>query len=99
TQETDCMSRSARGADGRHRLQRLGRGDWLMTWKKGTNPSLWLPALQWLTLPAQITVRTVRGSCYVKGFRVRQLTLVTTLLDPQRYPAREILQAYLRRWR
>jgi hypothetical protein len=30
---------------------------------------------------------------------VRQVTLVTTLLDPQLYPAQEILQAYLRRWR
>jgi hypothetical protein len=30
---------------------------------------------------------------------VRQVKLVTTLLDPQLYPAREILWAYLRRWR
>jgi len=34
-----------------------------------------------------------------KGFRVRRLTVVTTLLDPELYPAQEILQAYLRRWR
>jgi hypothetical protein len=53
----------------------------------------------WALLPKQITVRMVRGSCYVKGFRVRRVTLVTTLLDAERYPAREILQAYLRRWR
>ena len=46
-----------------------------------------------------MTVRMVRGSLYRKGFGVRQLTLVTTLLDPQLYPAQEILQAYLRRWR
>ncbi len=52
-----------------------------------------------LALPKQMTLRVVRGSCYVKGFRVRRLTLVTTLLDAERYPAREILQAYLRRWR
>ncbi len=52
-----------------------------------------------LALPKQMTLRVVRGSCYVKGFRVRQLTLVTTLLDAERCPAREILQAYLRRWR
>jgi hypothetical protein len=46
-----------------------------------------------------MTLRMVRGSLYCKGFRVRQVTLVTTLLDPQLYPAQEILQAYLRRWR
>jgi len=95
----DFIGRSARGVDGRQRLKRLGKGDWLVVWKKGTNPSLWLPALTWAALPSQMTVRIVRGSCYVKGFRVRQVTLVTTLLDPKLYPAQEILQAYLRRWR
>jgi hypothetical protein len=95
----DFIGRSARRVDGRRRLKRLGKGDWLLVWKKGTNPSLWLPAFSWAALPGQITVRIVRGSCYVKGFRVRRVTLVTTLLDPQQYPAREILQAYLRRWR
>lgn len=95
----DFIGRSARQVDGLRRLQRLGRGDWLMAWKKGCNPSLWLPAALWALLPKHITVRIVRGSCYVKGFRVRRVTLVTTLLDAERYPAREILQAYLRRWR
>jgi len=95
----DFIGRAARHVDGRRRLKRLGRGDWLVVWKKGCNPSLWLPAPLWALLPKEITVRIVRGSCYVKGFRVRRVTLVTTLLDAQRYPAREILQAYLRRWR
>lgn len=95
----DFIGRSARKTDGRRRLKRLGRNDWLMEWKKGTNLSLWLPLPQWLALPKTLTVRVVRGSCYVKGFRVRQVTLVTTLRDPQLYPAHEILQAYLRRWR
>jgi ribosomal protein L17 len=95
----DFIGRSARQVDGRRRLQRLGQDDWLMVWKKGANPSLWLPEAIWRALPKEITVRIVRGSCHVKGFRVRRLTLVTTLLDPKAYPAREILQAYLRRWR
>jgi hypothetical protein len=95
----DFIGRSARKADARRRLKRLGLGDWLVAWKKGCNPSLWLPEPVWALLPKQITVRIVRGSCYVKGFRVRRITLVTTLLDAQRYPAQEILQAYLRRWR
>ena len=95
----DFIGRSARHTDGRRRLKRLGQDDWLMVWKKGCNPSLWLPELIWLALPKEMTLRVVRGSCYVKGFRVRRLTLVTTLLDAERYPAREILEAYLRRWR
>ena len=97
--QVDFIGRSARRVDGRRRLKRLGKQDWLVVWKKGNTPSPWLPKLTWLALPQEITVRIVRGSCYVKGFRVRRLTLVTTLLDAQCYPAREILQTYLRRWR
>ena len=40
-----------------------------------------------------------RSALYQKGFRVRQVTVITTLLDAQEYPAQEILCAYLRRWR
>ena len=61
--------------------------------------SPWLSALEQAVLPATMTLRAIKGSCYHKGFRVRQVTVVTTLLDPQLYPAQEILQAYLRRWR
>lgn len=97
--EVDFIGRANRRVDGRHRRKRLGRNDWLVVWKIGNKPSPWLPARLWLALPKELTVRIVRGSCYVKGFRVRQVTLVTTLLDAQRYPVREILLAYLRRWR
>ena len=31
-----------------------------------------------------MTLRAVKGPCFQKGFRVRQVTLVTTLLDPLR---------------
>jgi len=95
----DFIGRSVRGIDGRQRLKRLDKHDWLILWKKTPRPSPWMSALQWLGLPPQMTVRALKGSCYQKGFRVRQVTLVTTLMDPQLYPAQEILQAYLRRWR
>jgi len=94
----DFIARSARQVDGR-RGQRLGPNDWLIPWKKGSKPSAILPPEAWAKLPGEVTVRIVRGSLYQPGFRVRQITLVTTLLDPVRYPASEILQAYLRRWR
>jgi hypothetical protein len=95
----DFIGRSARRVDGRSRLKRLGKNDWLVVWHKGKRASRWLPLQSWMDLPLHLTVRVVRGSVYQKGFRVRQVTLVTTLLDPQLYPAGEILQAYVRRWR
>lgn len=96
----DFVGRTTRRIDGRRRLKRLGRNDWLVSWKKASScKSPWLSALQRAALPAQMTLRAVKGSCYQKGFRVRRLTVMTTLTDPELYPAQEILQAYLRRWR
>ncbi len=96
----DFIGRTRRRVDCRRRLRRLGHNDWLVVWKKTpTSTTPWLSALQRAALPTEMTLRAVKGSCYQKGFRVRQLTLVTTLLDPELYPAQEILGAYLRRWR
>lgn len=95
----DFIGRSIRKVDGRRRLRRLGPNDWLIQWKRTLKPSSILSPTQWAEFPKELTVRIVRGSLWRKGFRIRQVTLVTTLLDPQLYPAPEILQAYLRRWR
>jgi hypothetical protein len=99
TLKIDFIGRTTRRIDGRRRVKRLGSKDWLISWKKGSNPSPWLSALQWAGLPLEMNLRAVKGSCYRKGYRVRQVTVVTTLLDPQLYPAAEILEAYRRRWR
>lgn len=95
----DFVGRTTRRLDGRRRLQRLGPGDWLMRWHKPAQASPWLTLAQWAGLPAEVTVRVVRARVTQKGFRVRQVTLITTLLDPALYPAEQVLHAYLRRWR
>ena len=97
--KVDFIGRTTRRIDGRRRRKRLAGNDWLILWKKRAKPSPWLSVLQWAGLPAQMTLRAVKGRCFQKGFRVRQVTVVTTLLDPRLYPAQEILQACLRRWR
>ena len=93
------VGRTTRSTDGRRRTKRLGKNDWLLTWKKPARPSQWLALAQWAGLPAELPVRVVCGRVTCKGFRVRQVKVVTTLLDPVLYPAAEVLQAYLRRWR
>lgn len=95
----DFVGRTTRRIDGRRRTKRLGKNDWLFTWAKPTEVSSWLPRPQWNALPATLTVRAVRGKVQAKGFRVREIVVVTTLLDPKLYPAEQILDAYLRRWR
>ena len=79
--------------------KRLGAKDALFTWQKGANQSKILTARQWRALPDQITVRVLRFTATIRGFRHRRVTLVTTLLDPKLYPADELIALYARRWR
>jgi len=89
----------ARRPDFRRCQQRLGKHDACFTWIKPEVRPNYLTQSQWKAVPAQITVRIVRRPISQRGFRTRHLTLVTTLLDPQKYPADELFAAYQRRWR
>jgi hypothetical protein len=95
----DFIGRSARKVDGRRRQRRLAHNDWIVQWRRSSKQSAVLSTSQWALVPRFLEVRIVRGSLWRPGFRVRQVTLVTTLLDPQLYPAHQILQAYAQRWR
>src|SRR5215471_12407516 len=88
----------ARPADLR-KGKRLGKQDRLFTWLKPPLKPRWLPQSWWKKIPAQLTVRVVRFKLSCPGYRPESVTLVTTLLDPQRYPAQDIAQLYTRRWK
>src|SRR3989442_12336782 len=51
-----------------------------------------------LAFAATLTVRLVRVRVEEKGFRTRVVTLVTTLLDPVKYPPSALAALYRRRW-
>ena len=81
--------------------KRLGKCDRLVVWLK---PWDWqrprfVPKALWKLLPKELTVRVVRFKLEIPGFRTQSVTLVTTLLDPQAYPARELAALYARRWK
>lgn len=50
------------------------------------------------SLPSWIEVRFLRARFRIRG-RIQTVWLVTSLLDPVRYPAAEIIELYARRWR
>ena len=81
------------------KARRLGKNDGLFVWTKGCQQSEILSANEGDLLPAQITVRIVRFTTTIRGFRHRRITLVTSLLDPELSPAEELaakeLLAYL----
>jgi hypothetical protein len=76
---------------------RLGRNDHLVCWSKPARPA-WMSQEQYEGLPESLTLREVRVYVRQKGFRTRQLVVVTTLLDPERYAADAIASLYRRRW-
>jgi hypothetical protein len=49
-------------------------------------------------LPDTLTVRVLRFTIPQKGFRTKQITVVTTLLDAVAYPKDEIARVYGLRW-
>lgn len=89
----------ARSSDLR-RGKRLGKNDRLMIWrKKPSERPRYLPQGLWKLVPRELSVRVLRFALAVPGFRAQSVTLVTTLLDAQAYPAEELARLYARRWR
>jgi hypothetical protein len=78
--------------------QRLGPEDHVVRWKKPAQKPSWMTPEQYDAFPAELSVRELRRRVAVKGFRVRQLLLATTLLDSQLYPPEQLTRAFRVRW-
>jgi hypothetical protein len=79
--------------------KRLGKNDRLLTWFKPYEKPRWLPSTWWKRIPEQLNVRVLRFKLRSRGFRPESVTLVTTLLDAEKYPAQEVALLYARRWK
>jgi hypothetical protein len=79
--------------------KRLGKKDRLFVWDKPLLRPRYLPGVLWQAIPEQVSVRVLRLSLHVPGFRVHSVTLVTTLLDPEKYPVEDLAWLYAERWR
>jgi putative transposase len=79
------------------RGRRLGRYDHLIEWNRPAKPA-WMDEATYALIPEKIVLREVRFNVFQPGYRVRTLTVVTTLTDPQAFTAEEIAQLYGFRW-
>jgi Transposase DDE domain len=79
------------------RGRRLGREDHVVVWTKPERPE-WMTAAQYAPIPATLTIRELRVRVVAAGFRTRRLVVVTTLLDGETFPARELAALYRARW-
>jgi hypothetical protein len=80
-------------------VKRLGKHDQLVKWLKPKNKPKWMDPKQFDALPEELTVRELRYSVNVKGWRSRVVTIATTLLDPLVYTKQAIAELYGMRWR
>jgi hypothetical protein len=90
--------KGARGLPRSRWIKWLGRLDQQVEYFKPKECPSWMSAEAYDALPASVTVRELRYQIAQPGCRTREVTLVTTLLDPQHYPAIELAELYGQRW-
>jgi hypothetical protein len=78
--------------------KRISRNERLVQWPKPWAAAKTVTAQEWALLPEILTLRLVRCQLDIPGFRTRQIILVTTLLDSEKYPPEALSQLYFRRW-
>jgi len=93
--------RSGKGMKGMPRsrwIKSFGFQDQLVQWFKPVECPKWMSAEQFAMLPDKIIVRELRYKVDCAGFRTKEITLATTLIDPEIYTADELACMYHRRW-
>jgi hypothetical protein len=75
-----------------------GESDQVVIWYKPKSRPRWISKDEYGSLQKEITVRELRYKIHTPGFRVGEVTLVTTLRDAALYPAEALADLYFRRW-
>jgi len=79
-------------------LKALGLQDQLVAWLKPKTCPSWLTREALAALPETLVLREVRYHIGRPGFRTRQITLVTTLLNAGSYRVADLAALYRQRW-
>jgi Transposase DDE domain len=79
-------------------LKALGVHDQLVMWLKPKTCPSWLTPETLAALPDSLVLREVRYRLGTPGFRTREITLVTTLLDAETYGVSDLAELYRQRW-
>jgi hypothetical protein len=79
-------------------LKALGVHDQLVAWLKPKTCPSWLTRETLAALPDSLVLREVQYRIGTSGFRTREITLVTTLLDAETYGVSDLAELYRQRW-
>ncbi len=91
-------SQNQRGMPRSRWIKQLGATDQIVAWLKPPKKPRWMSKQQFAALPDSIVVRELRYAIHEKGFRVKNITLVTTLLDADRYSLSDLAEQFRQRW-
>jgi hypothetical protein len=80
-------------------IRAFGLTDQMVEYFKPTRRPDRMSDAEYRALPESIVVRELRYRIEVPGFRTREVTLVTTLIDAELYPADALAELYGTRWR
>ncbi len=79
------------------RGRRLGVTDHIVTWIKPARPA-WMDQATYDAMPNTLTIRELKITIDVPGYRINELVLVTTLLDADDYSKDDLVDLYALRW-
>jgi hypothetical protein len=75
-----------------------GECDQIVIWDKPKHKPKWISEEEYALIAESVVVRELRYKIHTPGYRVGEVTLVTTLLDGSVYPAESLADLYFRRW-
>lgn len=96
----DCVfgAKQSRKLDFR-RGRKFGREDHVVFWKKPHyDATRYENRAEWESLPAELEMREVRLMVCRKGYRARQITIVTTLIDGDTHSSQDLTDLFKQRW-
>lgn len=77
----------------------LGKDDHIVVWKRPKyDASRFESREEWESLAEEIEMRELRVTVRRKGYKTRTIMIVTTLLDAEQYPAKELAALFAARW-
>ena len=79
--------------------KKLGPNDRLITWTRPANRTAGWTLEEWKKLPKELVIRAIRFKVEQKGFRTKEVTLVTTLTNEKEFSADDFAELYMMRWR
>ncbi len=79
-------------------VKKISQGDQIIQWHKNNVRPLWMNKKEWHDMPERFTVREIKITVSIPGFRTENITVITTLLDPEQFPKEAFIELYRRRW-